>query len=96
MIDYDVMTLYDACTDTIDMIGTGRILDADPPEPRSTFDMFRISMLEIDDDNGIVATDNIHLFMLRERPTLCTHLFLLTPCSGLSPVLMIFLMVIMT
>ena len=44
----------------MDMIGTGRILDAAPPGPRSVFYMFGISMLEIDDDDGLVATDIIH------------------------------------
>ena len=44
----------------MDMIGTGRILDAAPPGPCSVFYMFRISMLEIDDDDGLVATDIIH------------------------------------
>ena len=54
-------------------------------------------MLEINDDDGLVATILfIILFMLRERPTLWTHLFLLTLCPGLSPTLIIFLTVIMT
>ena len=56
MIDSDVVTLYDACTDTMDMIGTSRILDVSPPGPRFSFDVFGISMLEFDDD-GLVATD---------------------------------------
>ena len=54
------MTLYDACANVMDMIGTGRILDAAPPGPRPVFDMFGISMLEINDDDGIVATNIIH------------------------------------
>ena len=33
MVDYDVVTLYDACTDTMDMIGTGLILDASLSRP---------------------------------------------------------------
>ena len=33
MIDFDDMTLYDACTNAMDMINTGRILDASPPRP---------------------------------------------------------------
>ena len=44
----------------MDMIGTSHILDTAPPRPRSIFDMFGISMLEIDDDDGLVATDIIH------------------------------------
>ena len=59
MIDYDAMTLYDACIDAMDMIGIGRILDASPPRPRSTFDVFGILMLEIDGD-GLVATNITH------------------------------------
>ena len=53
------MTLYDACTDTMDMIGTGRILDVSPPGPRFAFDVFGISMLEFDGD-GLVATNTTH------------------------------------
>ena len=59
MIDSDVVTLYDACTDAMDMIGTSRILDASPPGPRFAFDVFGISTLEFDDD-GLVATDITH------------------------------------
>ena len=43
----------------MDKIDTGHILDAAPPGPRIVFDMFRISVLEINDD-GLVATDIIH------------------------------------
>ena len=96
MINTDNVTLYDACTDTMDMIGTGRILDASSPKPRSVFDVFGISMLEFDGD-GVVATDITHdTVSVEGRPTLWTHLFLLTLCPGLSPALMTFLMVIMT
>ena len=59
MIDSDAVILYDACTDVMDMIGTGRILDVSPPRPRFSFDVFGISMLEFDDD-GLVATDITH------------------------------------
>ena len=59
MIDYDAVTLYDACTNAMDMIGTGRILDASPPRPQSAFDVLGISMLEFDGD-GLVATDITH------------------------------------
>ena len=54
------MTLYDACANAMDMIGTGHILDAAPLRPRSIFDMFGISMLEIDDVDRLVATDIIY------------------------------------
>ena len=59
MINTDNLTLYDACTDAMDMIGTGCILDASSPRPRSAFDVFGISMLEFDGD-GLVATDITH------------------------------------
>ena len=44
----------------MDMMDTGRILDATTPRPRSIFYMFRISILEINDDDGLIATDIIH------------------------------------
>ena len=56
MINTDDVTLYDACTDAMDMIGTGRIMDASPPRPRSVFVEFGISMLEFNGD-GLIATD---------------------------------------
>ena len=59
-MDFEDVTLYDACADAMDMIGNGHIMDAAPPGPRYVFDMFGISMLEINDDDGLVATDIIH------------------------------------
>ena len=53
MFDIDDVTLYDACTHKMDMIGAGRILDAAPHGPRSTLDMFGAFMLEIDDDDSV-------------------------------------------
>ena len=58
--DIDRVTLLDTYMDEMDMINIGRILDAAPLGPRLVFDMLGISMLEIDDDNGLVATDIIH------------------------------------
>ena len=55
----DGVILPDTYMDEMDMIGTGRILDASPPGPRSAFDVFGISMLEFDGD-GLVATDITH------------------------------------
>ena len=49
----DGVTLDDAYTDEMDMIGIGRILDATPQRPHSVFDMFGISMLEIDGNDSI-------------------------------------------
>ena len=59
MINTDDVTLYDACTDTMDMIGIGRILDASSTGLRSAFDVFGISMLEFDGDR-LVTTDITH------------------------------------
>ena len=59
MIDSNDVTFYDACTNAMDMIGTGRILDASPPRPQSSFDVFGISMLDFNGD-GLVATDITH------------------------------------
>ena len=42
------VTLDDAYIDEMDMIGIGHILDTTPHRPHSTFDMFSVSMLEID------------------------------------------------
>ena len=96
MINTDNVTLYDACTDTMDMIGTGPfwMLPHLGPDPLlmclgflclslMVMDLFLLILLMI-------------LFLLRERPTLWTHLFLLILCPGLSPALMTFLMVLMT
>ena len=58
--DNDGMTLLDTYMDEMDMIDPSRILDAAPPVLFYVFHMFRISMLEIDDDDGLVATDIIH------------------------------------
>ena len=51
----------------MDMIDTGRILDVASLRPRSIFYMFGISMLEINDDDGIIATDIIHNTVSIER-----------------------------
>ena len=55
VIDVDGMTLLDACTDEMDMIGVGRILDAALHGLRSALDMFRAFMLEIDDDDSVTV-----------------------------------------
>ena len=62
-IDFEDVTLYDAYANAMDMINrfnTTHILDAAPPGPRSIFYMFGISKQEINDDDGLVATDIIH------------------------------------
>ena len=53
MFDIDDVTLYDACTNKMDMIGTSCILDATPHRPRSALDMFGAFMLDIDGDDFI-------------------------------------------
>ncbi|RVW19013.1 hypothetical protein CK203_095057 [Vitis vinifera] len=49
VIDADGVTLPDACTDEMDMIGVGRILDAVPHGPHSDFDLFGVSVIDTDD-----------------------------------------------
>ena len=49
----DGVTLDDAYTDEMDMIGIGHILDATPHRPHSAFDLFGVSMLEMDGDDFI-------------------------------------------
>ena len=48
MINTNNVTLYDACIDTMDMIGIGCILDTAPRGHRSAFDMFGVSMIDYD------------------------------------------------
>ena len=59
LVDYgggtDKVTLDDAYTDKMDMIGIVCILDAAPHGPHSAFDMFGVSMLEL--DRGDFITD---------------------------------------
>ena len=96
MIDSNDVTLYDTCTDVMDMIGTGRILDASSPRPRYAFDVFGISMLKFNGD-GLVATNITHNTVTVEGASDSVDPpFLLTLCPGLSPALMTFLIVIMT
>ena len=60
MIDTDDVTLYDAYTDEMDMIGTSRILDVAPHGPHYALDMFGAFMLEIDDDDSVtIVTPNV-------------------------------------
>ena len=49
VIDTDGVTLPNACTDEMDMIGVGHILDAVPHGPHSDFDLFGVSVIDIDD-----------------------------------------------
>ena len=53
MFDIDDVTLYDACIDEMDMIGTDHILDAASHGPRFALDMFGAFMHEIDDDDSV-------------------------------------------
>ena len=45
----DGVILLDTYMDEMDMIGTGRILDATPQELHSAFDMFGVSAIDFDD-----------------------------------------------
>ena len=45
----DGVTLPNACTDEMDMIGVSHILDAVPHGPHSDFDLFGVSVIDIDD-----------------------------------------------
>ena len=64
----------------------------------SIFDMFGISMLEINDDDGLVATDIIHNTVSVEGASDSVDLPLSfdTMSGFFLPALMMFLMVIMT
>ena len=96
MININNVTLYDVCTDAMDMIGIGLIwmLPHLGPDPLLMCLGFLCLSLMVMDLLLLVLL--MILFLLRERPTLWTHLFLLTLCPGWSPALMTFLMVIMT
>ena len=47
--DTDRVTLPDTYKDEMDMIGIGRVLDAAPHEPHSSFDMFGVSAIDFED-----------------------------------------------
>ena len=96
MIDSNNVTLYDACTLAMDMIDIGHILDASSPRPRFAFDVFGILCLSLMVMDLLLLILLTIMFLLRVRSTLWTYLFLSTLCSGLSPALMTFLLVIMT
>ena len=49
VIDTDGVTLPNACTDEMDMIGVSHILDAVPHGPHSDFDLFGVSVIDTDD-----------------------------------------------
>ena len=49
MIDADGVTLPDSCTEEMDMIGVGRILDTVPHGPHFDFDLFGVSVIDTDD-----------------------------------------------
>ena len=48
LIDADGVTLPDACTDKMDMIGVGRILNAVSHGPHFDFNLFGVSMIDAD------------------------------------------------
>ena len=63
----DGVTLDNAYADEMDMISIGRILDTTPHGPHSTFDLFGVSMLELDGDDSILMLLLLILLLLRER-----------------------------
>ena len=85
-------SIPDAYTDDVDFIGIDRILDA---APRGLFLLLTYLEFPYLMMSQSLMSLLLILLMLRERPTLWTHLFLLTLCPGLSPALTIFLVVIM-
>ena len=95
--DTNGVTVPDTYIDDTDMISIGHILDAAPPRPRFVFYMFGISMLEIDDDDRLVATDIIHnIVYVKEASNSVDPTLSFDAMSGFVTHLMIFLMVIMT
>ena len=89
----DGVTLYDACTDKMDMMCMSVILDVALRELFFALDLFEVSMLELDNDGSIpdlVAFDFTSIE--GERPTMLTHIFLLTLCPSLSPTMIICLL----
>ena len=58
VIDANGVTLPDACTDEMDMIGLGHILDAVPHDPHSDFDLFRVFVIDVNDVNLYDACTN--------------------------------------
>ena len=91
VIDTDDVTLYDACTDEMDMIGTGRILDAVPHGPHSALDMFGAFILEIDDDDDSVTIVTPDVITIEGASDSVDPPLSLTLCSSLSPALMMWL-----
>ncbi|RVW35680.1 Retrovirus-related Pol polyprotein from transposon 297 [Vitis vinifera] len=70
-------SIPDAYTDDMDFIGIGHILDAAPRGPLSAFDISGVSVL---DDESVLDVVTSDFTSVEERPTLWTHLFLLTLC----------------
>ncbi|RVW66637.1 hypothetical protein CK203_063596 [Vitis vinifera] len=68
MIDADGVTLPDSCTEEMDMIGIGHILDTVPHGPHFDFDLFGVSVIDTDDvtlydacidEMDMIGTDHI-------------------------------------
>ena len=86
VIDADGVTLPDACTDEMDMIGVSRILDAIPHDPHSNFDLFGVSVIDTDDVTLYDAcTDEMDMIGTgRILDVVRMGLILLWICLGLS------------
>ena len=73
--DTDGVTLLDTYIDEMDMIVIGRILDATPREPHSTFNMFGVSVIDFEDvtlyDTWTNAMDMIGTGRILDAAPLC-------------------------
>ena len=93
----DGVTLDDAYTDEMDMIGIGHILDATPHRPHFAFDLFGVSMLEMDGDDFITDVAIPSFISVEGASDLMDPpLFFFSLCPGLSPAMMLCLMEIIT
>ena len=86
VIDVDGVTLADACTDEMDMIGVSRILNAVPHSPHSDFDLFGVFVIDTDDVTLYDAcTDEMDMIGTgRILDVVRMGLILLWICLGLS------------
>ncbi|KAL6344262.1 hypothetical protein AAG906_037827 [Vitis piasezkii] len=66
----DGVTLDDEYTNEMDMIGIGRILNTAPHGPHSAFDLFGISMLELDGDDSITDVATLNFTSVKEASNL--------------------------
>ena len=93
----DGVTLDDAYTDEMDMTGIGRILDATPHRPHSAFDLFGVSMLEMDGDDFIANVATLSFISVEGASNPVDPPFSFDSMSGFVTAIMLCLMeIIMT